>query len=368
MHHLDHMHHALTLAAKARGATRPNPLVGCVIVQGDERVGEGWHHQAGTPHAEVHALREAGERARGADLYVTLEPCCHDTPSKRTPPCVPQIIQAGIKRVCIAMLDPNPLVAGKGVKQLEAAGIKVWHGVLEERARELNRGYISLHERKRPWVLAKWAMTLDGKIATRSGQSKWISNELARQRVHLERAYADCVLSGIGTVLADDPMLTARPAIGAQPLRAIIDPRLETPLDSQLAQSAREIPTILFCDQSAESAKRADLEALGCEVIPIARGESAYLSWPAMLAALASRSIGSVLLEAGGRVLAGAFAAQVVDEAMVFVAPKIFGGRDALTPVEGEGIAQVIDAPKLITSQSENIGGDTLIRGYLNTP
>lgn len=364
---------ALDEAIQARGYTRPNPMVGCVIVKSGEIAGLGYHQRAGTAHAEVHALEHAGERAKGSTVFVTLEPCCHDGPGKRTPPCVPQLINAGVAGVVIAMLDPNPQVAGKGVAQLEAAGIKVTSGVLEAQARAMNPGYLSLIERNRPWITAKWAMTLDGKIATRTGASRWISGEDSRVLVHAERACSACVLTGIGTVLADDPLLTARPLRLAQPLRAVIDPNLDIPLESQIVRTAREVPTLIFCAPFASAAAFTALTERGIEVLQIkshseGQGERSHLAWDEILAALTKRKCGEVFLEAGGGVLASALAAKVIDEAMVFVAPKLFGGRDAITPLEGEGIARIEEAPTLTRLSISQAGNDAVMRGLIRYP
>src|SRR5262245_3997728 len=254
------MRRALELAERGRGYVEPNPLVGAVVVRDRHVVGEGWHERYGAAHAEVNALAAAGEAARGATLYLTLEPCCHQG---KTPPCTEAILRAGVGRVVAAMRDPFPEVAGQGAARLQAAGVAVELGQGEPDARRLNAPYLKLLASGRPYVHAKWAMTLDGKIATRTGDSKWISNEASRRHVHELRGRMDAIVVGIGTVLADDPLLTARPPGPRTPARVVLDRRGRTPLTSNLARTARETPTWVVT--SGEPSP--DLSTLGCEVL-----------------------------------------------------------------------------------------------------
>ena len=259
-----HMQRALELAAQGQGFVEPNPMVGCVIARGAEIVGEGWHRRFGQAHAEVEALRIAGSRARGATLYVTLEPCCHQG---KTPPCTRAVLAAGVARVVAAMADPFPQVAGGGLAELRAAGVEVQTGILENQARKLNAPYLKLLSAGRPWVVAKWAMTLDGKIAARTGDSRWISSPASRQLVHQLRGRMDAILVGRGTAAADDPQLTARPPGPRTALRIVVDTRASLSLASRLVRTAREVPVLVAVGPEAASADCANLQAAGCEVL-----------------------------------------------------------------------------------------------------
>ncbi len=264
------MRRALDLAASGQGFVEPNPMVGCVIARGAEIIGEGWHRRFGGDHAEVEALRLAGSRAAGATLYVTLEPCCH---TGKTPPCTEAILAAGIRRVVAAMADPFPQVAGGGAAALQAAGVAVELGLLADQARQLNAPYLKLLEHGVPWIIAKWAMTLDGKIATRTGQSRWISGSKSRQLVHALRGRMDAVVVGRGTAAADDPLLTARPAGPRTPMRVVLDTRASLPSESQLVRTAGQAPLLVAVGSEAEAADCRRLQEAGCEVLVCPGGD-----------------------------------------------------------------------------------------------
>jgi diaminohydroxyphosphoribosylaminopyrimidine deaminase/5-amino-6-(5-phosphoribosylamino)uracil reductase len=359
------MARALELAALGRGSTSPNPMVGAVVVRDGAIVGEGYHLRAGSPHAEVHALRQAGERAGGATLYVSLEPCCH---FGRTPPCTEAVIAAGIARVVVAVSDPNPLVEGKGVQALRQAGIEVETGVLETEARRLNEAWFKYIATGRPFVTLKAAMSLDGKIATAGGESRWITGPEARDEVQQLRLASDAILTGIGTVLADDPLLTVRlPGADRRPLRVIADSRLRIPLASQVVQTAREYPTVVAgAEGQFPSEKKALLTERGVEVWEVPAAEEGRLDIGALLMALGKREIVSLLLEGGGGLNAGALAARVVDKFIFFIAPKIIGGMAAPGPFGGEGASALAEALPLVGLEHRMVGRDLMITAYPN--
>jgi diaminohydroxyphosphoribosylaminopyrimidine deaminase/5-amino-6-(5-phosphoribosylamino)uracil reductase len=345
----DWMARALALAERGRGSVEPNPLVGAVVVRDGRLVGEGWHQRYGQAHAEVNALAVAGEAARGATLYVTLEPCCH---FGKTPPCTDAVLRAGVARVVAAMSDPFPQVAGQGAEQLRQAGVVVDVGPCEGEARRLNAPYLKLLAKGRPYVHAKWAMTLDGKIATRSGDSKWISNEASRRRVHELRGRMDAIVVGIGTVLADDPLLTARPPGPRTPVRVILNHRGRTPPASKLVQTARETPTWVVT--TGEPAPQ--LSALGCEVVGCA-------DVAALLDEMGRRRMTNVLVEGGAAVLGSFLDAREIDEVHVFLAPRLAGGHDAKTPIGGRGVEKIAEALTLAELRVESIEGDVYLHG-----
>ncbi|MEN6372054.1 MAG: bifunctional diaminohydroxyphosphoribosylaminopyrimidine deaminase/5-amino-6-(5-phosphoribosylamino)uracil reductase RibD [Armatimonadota bacterium] len=348
------------LALARRGNTSPNPMVGAVVVKDGVIVGEGYHKRAGEPHAEVIALRNAGELASGADLYVTLEPCCH---FGKTPPCTKAVIKAGIKSVTAAMVDPNPKVAGKGLAELEAAGIHTRVGVLEEEARKLNEVFIKFITTGLPFVTLKLAMTLDGKIATCTGDSKWISSDESRRIVHRLRERTDAVLVGIGTVLADNPELTARNgARRAYPARVVVDSSARTPVNAKLFSQPSGETIIAVCDGTAE-ANSLKLKQAGARIIKVG-GEAEEVSLPALIQELGRMQKTSVLIEGGGRIAASALSSGIVDKILVFIAPKIVGGESALTPVEGPGIAAMADALRLKNMSVKKVGCDLMIEAY----
>jgi diaminohydroxyphosphoribosylaminopyrimidine deaminase/5-amino-6-(5-phosphoribosylamino)uracil reductase len=344
------MARALALAERGRGHVEPNPLVGAVVVREGRAVGEGWHQRYGQAHAEVNALAAAGEAARGATLYVTLEPCCH---FGKTPPCTDAVIDAGVSRVVAAMSDPFPQVAGRGAELLSRAGVAVEVGLCEAEARRLNAPYLKLLATGRPYVHAKWAMTLDGKIATRTGDSKWISNHASRHRVHELRGRVDAIVVGIGTVVADDPLLTARPPGPRTAVRVVLDHHGRTPPTSQLARTARETP--VWVVTAGGPAPR--LGALGCEV----------LSLPdvgALLDEMGRRRMTNILVEGGAGVLGSFLDAAEIDEAHVFIAPRLAGGAGAKSPIAGAGVERIAEAMVLTAWQVEMIEGDVLLHGW----
>jgi diaminohydroxyphosphoribosylaminopyrimidine deaminase/5-amino-6-(5-phosphoribosylamino)uracil reductase len=355
------MRRALALAERGRGAVEPNPLVGAVLVRDGQVVGEGWHERFGGPHAEVLALAAAGEAARGATLYVTLEPCCHHG---KTPPCTDAVLRAGVARVVVALGDPFPQVAGRGLDILRSAGLAVEVGLAEDLARAQNAPYLKLLQTGRPYVLVKWAMTLDGKIATRTGDSKWITGEAARGRVHQLRGRVDAILVGIGTVLVDDPLLTSRPPGPRVAARVVLDSRLRLPPDSQLVRTARDVPVVVFHSPAAPAEARAALERAGCECRPLAAPSGPGFLREA-LDELGRRRLTNLLVEGGAHVLASFLEAGEVDEVWAFIAPKLAGGDRALSPIAGPGIARIAEAWHVEAVAVEKIGEDLLVRGRL---
>ena len=343
------MARALELAERGAWTTRPNPMVGCVLAQGDEIVGEGWHQRAGEPHAEVFALRAAGARARGASAYVTLDPCSHHG---RTPPCADALIAAGVARVVVAGGDPNPKVAGAGIARLRAAGIQVETGLLEAEARALNRGFLARIERGRPWLRLKLAMSLDGRTALANGESKWITGEAARADVQRWRARAGAILTGSGTALADDPRLTARVTDGevAPLLRVLLDRRLRTPAGFHLLDGSA--PTLVFHADDAHPDARFD--AVECEPLPL---DGAGLSLPAALQRLAARGINEIQVEAGPTLGGALFEAGLVDELLLYVAPLLLGS-DARPLLHLPALADMADRWRLQTIDACRLGPD----------
>jgi diaminohydroxyphosphoribosylaminopyrimidine deaminase / 5-amino-6-(5-phosphoribosylamino)uracil reductase len=357
---LTHITRALELAARGRGWVEPNPLVGAVVVRDGVVVGEGWHERFGQAHAEINALRQAGERARGADLFVTLEPCCH---FGKTPPCTAAVIGAGIRRVVSAMLDPFPLVAGQGASHLREAGIVVEVGVGEVAARRLNAPYLKRLRTSLPWVHAKWAMTLDGKIATRTGESKWITGEAARAHVHELRGRMDAIVVGKGTLLADDPLLTARPPGPRQATRVVLTANGgRLPTSCRLLETIQEAPVVVFTLESAR-AKLSAWRDRGADVVGLPD-----MDVKSVLTELGRRGMTNVLVEGGAETLGRFRDAGEIDEIHAFVAPKLFGGIHALTPVSGLGIAGLNEAWTLAEWDVRRIGDDVLIHGFVNSP
>ena len=351
------MREALRIARNAEGRTSPNPLVGAVVVRDGKIIAEGWHRQAGTPHAEIHALNMAGELARDATLYVTLEPCSH---FGRTPPCAQAVVDAGIRRVVAAMSDPNPKVAGRGFELLKAAGVEVEVGLLEAEARELNEVFLKWVTKKLPFVTLKFACSLDGKIATSSGESQWISCLESRKFTHHLRDINDAILVGVGTVLADNPSLTTRLVEGKNPVRVIVDSNARTPLNSTVVtdKSAR---TIVAVTNNAPADRIAALKSSGVEIIFAGNGERVDLK--VLMNELAAQEITSVLVEGGGTINFAMLSAGLVDKVFAFVAPKIIGGSNSLTAVEGAGFIKLSDAVELKNFTARTLGEDILIGG-----
>jgi len=357
------MRRALDLAARARGRTSPNPMVGAVLVKDGQLIGEGFHAYAGSDHAEVAALRDAGPAARGATLYVSLEPCCH---YGRTPPCVDQILQAGIRRVVAACEDPNPAVSGKGIAALRAAGLSVDVGVLAEETERLNEAFFTHVRTGRPFVTLKVAASLDGKIATRTGESRWITGESARRRVHQLRNEMDAVLVGIGTVLRDDPLLTTRLGIADQrdPIRVVVDNLARLPLRAKAVNRASTAPTILAVSQMAPRTKLEALEREGVQVI-VVESSPRRVSLERLIEALGKRGILSVMIEGGAEINASALREGIVDKVLVFLAPILIGGKSTPTAVGGDGIESLTQAVRLRDVRIERFDGDILVEGYI---
>jgi len=355
------MARALELAERGRGLVEPNPMVGAVVVRDGRIAGEGFHGRFGGPHAEPIAIAAAGEACRGATLYVTLEPCTH---FGKTPPCVPAVLDAGFARVVAAMIDPDPRTQGRGIGQLRAAGAQVEVGLLEAEAQRLNAPFVKLTARGLPFVTAKWAMSLDGKIATRTGQSRWISSAPSRERVHTIRGQVDAILVGIGTALADDPLLTARPPGPRTAARIVADSQARLPLRSRLVASAGEAPVIVAATEAAPVGRREGLARAGVEVLVLPE-EGGRVSLPALMAELGRRRMSNVLLEGGGELAAAALASQMVDKLLVFVAPRILGGREAPTPVGGQGVADLARALQAREWSFQRVGDDALIEAWL---
>jgi diaminohydroxyphosphoribosylaminopyrimidine deaminase/5-amino-6-(5-phosphoribosylamino)uracil reductase len=359
-----YMAHALELASRGEGYVEPNPMVGCVVVRDGEVVGEGWHRKLGGPHAEVEALRVAGARGRGATMYVTLEPCCHHG---KTPPCTEAIIGAGIMRVVCAQRDPFEQVAGKGIEALKAAGNDVEVGTLEAEAKRLNAPYLKLVTTGRPWIIAKWAMTLDGKIATRSGDSRWISGEASRKIVHRLRGRVDGIMVGRGTVERDDPLLTARPPGPRVATRIVVDSRASFPLDSELVRSVGDAPVLAAAGGEAPQENIDRLTAAGCEVVVCrstdVSGKS--VSIPALLDELGRRRMTNVLIEGGSQLLGALLDAGAIDEVHIFMAPKLIGGHQARTPLAGLGLEKIATALTLDDLEIQHIGDDLYVRGRI---
>jgi len=354
------MHRALELASKGIGRTNPNPLVGAVIVKDNTVIAEGYHEFFGGPHAEINALRNATESVKGATMYVTLEPCSH---YGKTPPCVDAIIESGIKEVVVAMTDPNPLVAGRGIKNLENNEIAVWTGLLEDEAKELNEVFIKYIATKTPYVVMKTAMTLDGKIACKTGESKWISNKKSREYVHILRNRLTGIMVGIGTVLKDDPSLTCRIGKGLrQPRRIIVDSTLKIPLKSKVLRDDHARETIIATAEGADVLKAEKIRSLGAKVIYLP-SKDGRVDLNKLMESLGEEQIDSILLEGGGELNYSALKAGIVDKVVTFIAPKILGGKDAPTPVEGEGSCSMRERIELEKIKVSTFDDDVMIEG-----
>jgi len=362
---MDYMEQALSLAKLGLGQVSPNPAVGAVVVKNDVIVGQGYTQPPGSPHAEVVALRQAGEQARGGVMYVTLEPCCR---YGRTPPCSQAIIAAGISEVHVALLDANPAVSGRGKDELERESIKVYMGEHEAEARQVNEAYTKFITTGLPFVTAKFAVSLDGKIATKSGDSKWISGEEARKHVHNLRYTADAVMAGVNTVLADDPHLTARCCGGKggtarkQPLRVIVDGKGRTPLAARVFSEPGK--TLLALGRFVTPEEKSAFAQAGAELLELPSAEG-QVDLERLLQALGEREITSVLVEGGGILLGSLFDCGLVDKVIAFIAPIIIGGEKAKTAVGGEGVDKVIDSLKLKRISMERFSEDLMVSGYV---
>ena len=359
------MKRTLSLAAKGRFTTSPNPMVGAVVVKNRKIVSEDFHRKPGGLHAEALAIEKAGKTAKGSTLYVNLEPCCHL--EKRTPPCSKAIINAGIKEVIVSMLDPNPKVSGKGISELQKAGIKVKTGILEEKAKRLNESYIKYITTGKPFVTLKIAMTLDGKIATPKGQSKWITGEKSRKMVHYLRGSVDAIITAMGTIKADDPQLTARIKSGKNPERIIIDPNLEIPLQAKVLQVPPE--TIIVTRKSEVRSLKSEVDKkkkiLLDKGIYIIEFESKKVNLDWLMQELGKKEITSVLIEGGSSLNAHALEDGVVDKIMFFIAPKIIGGRESFPAVGGRIFKNLEDAYRIKDLKVKRTGEDILVEGYI---
>ena len=357
-----YMRLAMQLAGNAIGRTSPNPLVGAVIVKDNRVVGCGWHRKSGTPHAEVHALNQAGELAQGADVYVTLEPCAH---YGKTPPCSKALVEAKVKNVYGGLLDVNPKVAGKGFKILEDAGIHVEYGFLQDELRKQNEVFFKWIEHKKPFIVLKAAMTLDGKIATATGQSKWITNETSRAYGYKLRDIYDGIMVGINTVIEDNPMLTARVDGGKNPIRIVVDSSLKIDINANVVQD-KSAKTIVATTDKADKDKILKLQAQDVDVIVVDKDENDKVDIEKLLDILGQQNICSILVE-GGATLSGSFVAKkLVDKVYFFIAPKIIGGKEAKTPVAGTGILNLQEALALKDIQIEKLEEDVLIIGRVD--
>jgi diaminohydroxyphosphoribosylaminopyrimidine deaminase/5-amino-6-(5-phosphoribosylamino)uracil reductase len=357
------MDRALALAVCGIGSVEPNPPVGCVLVRDGEIVGEGFHERFGGPHAEVNALVSAAGRADGATAYVSLEPCCH---RGKTPPCSQALIAAGVKRVVAAVQDPFPQVSGQGIAELQAAGILCDVGVRAAEAHWLLAAYRKLITTARPWIIAKWAMTLDGKLASHTGDSKWISSEASRGAVHRLRGRVDAVMIGSGTAKADDPLLTARPAhladVKRVATRIVVDSAANLSLESRLVQTARDVPLIVAASSGAAEARIRALTGAGADVWQC-DGASHLERLNALFDELGRRRMTNVLVEGGSRLLGSLFELRAIDEVHAFIAPKLAGGAAAPSPVGGIGVERMVDALRLADITIEELEGDVYIHG-----
>lgn len=363
MNDKDYMRLALQLAKKGCGWTSPNPMVGAVVVKEGRIIGQGWHQRYGQAHAERNALASCTEDPQGATLYVTLEPCCH---YGKQPPCVDAILDAGIHRVVVGSADPNPLVAGKGIAILRAHGIDVTENVLQEECDALNKVFFHYITTKRPFVSMKYAMTMDGKIATYTGASKWITGEIARNHVQRQRHRFRGIMVGVGTILADDPLLTCRIEGGRDPVRIICDTHLRTPLQSQVVMTAKQVPTILAtCCGDPE--KQAAYQQASCRILCLEE-HCGHVNLLQLMEQLGQEQIDSILLEGGGTLNWSALESGIVQQVQAYIAPKLFGGRDAKAPIEGAGVPFPDAAFRLKNSRLEQLGKDFLIESEVEYP
>jgi diaminohydroxyphosphoribosylaminopyrimidine deaminase/5-amino-6-(5-phosphoribosylamino)uracil reductase len=353
---------ALELARRGIGFTAPNPLVGAIIVKDGKVIGQGYHQEYGQSHAEVNAIASASECVSDATLYVTLEPCSH---VGKTPPCSDLVIDKKIKRVVIGMVDPNPLVAGKGIERLRNKGILVVTGVLEEEIRQLNEAFIKYIVTKEPFVVMKSAMSLDGKTATATGESQWISGEAARKRVHELRHELSGIMVGVDTIIKDDPQLTARIPNSKNPIRIVVDSQLRIPLTSIVLSQQDKAETIIATTEKGSSEKIATLIKMGIDVIVTSQQDN-RVDLRELMAKLGAKGIDSILLEGGATLNFSALKEGIVDKVHVYLSPKIIGGKDAKTVVEGEGISSLKNAFQLKRLNPVMVGEDLLIEGYLD--
>ena len=357
-----YMRMALHLAEKAKGRTSPNPMVGAVVVKNDKVISRGYHRKAGEPHAEAIALKQAGKAAKGATLYVTLEPCSHT--NKRTPPCTPLVLRSGVKRVVVAMIDPNPHVSGGGIKTLKKSGIEVVTGVLEAEAKKLNEAFIKYITTGVPFVTLKIAQTLDGKIATSSGESKWITGEKSREEGHRLRDANDAILVGINTVLKDDPSLTTRIPKGRDPIRIVVDTKLRTPLKAKIITQKSSAKTYIATLDTMPKDKLVKLLDAGAEIL-LARGSKGYVDLKNLMKMLGGFGVTSVLIEGGSEVHASALKSGIVDKVVMFIAPVLMTGKDSLCSIGGVSPTRLSQAVELHDMTTRMVGEDLMIEGYI---
>lgn len=362
------MHLALAEAARGQGLVEPNPMVGAVVVRDNQPIGLGHHARFGGDHAEVAALKHCTLPTQGATIHVTLEPCCHHG---KTPPCVGAILATGLRRVVVATADPFPKVNGGGIRQLREAGLTVdlWPETSEiaRLARALNQPFLKRVTTAKPYVIAKWAMSLDGRIALPSGDSRWISSDRSRALVHELRGRMDAILVGIGTALADNPSLTARPPGPRTAVRVVVDPKAALPVDTALVQTARETPTLVICLTTAPASNRAGLESAGCRVVALEPAMDGSIAPSDILQELGRMGMTNVLVEGGSRLLGRFFDAQAIDEVHVYIAPALFGGPASFPPLEGRVGRLMEQVPRLQNLRRTHVGDDTLITGQIQT-
>jgi diaminohydroxyphosphoribosylaminopyrimidine deaminase/5-amino-6-(5-phosphoribosylamino)uracil reductase len=366
--HLHFMSLALRLAAKGQGRTSPNPMVGALVVKNGRIVGRGYHQGPGRPHAEILALKQAGPRAKSATLYVSLEPCCHLL--KRTPPCVPAVVQSGVRQVVVAMTDPNAMVKGRGIAALRRARITVITGVAQEDAARLNRAYLHWVKTGRPYVILKAGMTLDGKVATAKGESQWITGPLARQDAHRLRSQVDAVIVGVGTIIHDDPTLTARLSnrplklAPRQPLRVVLDSRLRTPPTATVCAKQDQARTLIATTSRASQSRHRPFERAGVEVVPCS-AKNGRVSFPALMTMLGKRGITSVLIEGGSTVNAAALRENLVNHVVFYLAPTLMGGQDAKAVIGDRSPERLAQALPLHHVTVRRVGKDLVVEGDL---
>ncbi len=363
---LSFMRAALRRALCGRGWVEPNPMVGCVIVRDGRMLSRACHKRYGGPHAEVEALNSCRAPARGATVYVTLEPCCYEG---KTPACTDALRKARVRRVVVGTEDPNPRVNGRGIAVLRKAGITVDVGARRDEAARLIQPFSKLVTQGRPWVILKWGQSLDGKLATRTGDAKWITDERQRRHAHEIRGRLDAILTGVGTVLADDPLLTCR--VGTRrrvATRVVLDSSLRTPPSAQLVATARQTPTWFFCSTAAPARRAEALEAAGCRVTRVAAGRNGGLSLPAVLDELGRERMTNVLVEGGGNLLGSFFDEKLADEVQIYVAPTLIGGKDAVGALHGVGAERVAAALRLSADAMRRCGDGWFIAGRISEP
>jgi diaminohydroxyphosphoribosylaminopyrimidine deaminase/5-amino-6-(5-phosphoribosylamino)uracil reductase len=362
-----YMRQALHLAEKGRGRTSPNPMVGAVLVKDKQVIGKGYHKRAGADHAEIVALKKAGDNARGATLYINLEPCCHQG---LTPPCADKLVEAGVSRVVVAMLDPNPKVKGRSIRLFQEAGIQTKVGLLEEAARFQNEVFLKYVTTNLPFVIIKIALSMDGKIATKTGDSRWVSGEEARQHVHKLRDEMDATCVGIGTIIRDDSRLTTRLAHkkGRDSIRVVVDSLLKVPSGANIFTQKSDAGNIIVTTKNAFFKRKRDIEKTGSRVLEVRNRSRNKVDLTHMVQELGKLGITSLMIEGGAEIAASAIQEGVVDKIIFFISPKIIGGKTAPGPIGGEGVARMSDVIKLKHIRTKKYGEDIMIEGYIEKP